>query len=40
MVEIEVQGKSKELYPMFALVALCLMFMVTLLRNTLFIELC
>lgn len=40
MVEIEVQGKSKELYPMFALLALCLMFIVTLLRNTLFIELC
>jgi Ca-activated chloride channel family protein len=40
MVEIEVQGKSKELYPLFALLALCLMFIVTLLRNTLFIELC
>ncbi len=40
MVEIEVEGKNKELYPVFTLLALCLMFMVTLLRNTLFIELC
>ncbi len=40
MVEIEVEGKSEELYPMFLLLALCLMFIVTLLRNTVFIELC
>jgi Ca-activated chloride channel family protein len=40
MVEIEVQGRSKELYPIFVLLALCLMFILTLLRNTLFIELC
>lgn len=40
MVEIEVQGESKELYPIFVSLALCLMFILTLLRNTLFIELC
>jgi Ca-activated chloride channel family protein len=40
MVEIEIQGKVKELYPIFILLALCLMSIVTLLRNTLFIELC
>jgi len=40
MVEIEVQGKSKELYPIFIFLALCLMSILTLLRNTLFIELC
>lgn len=40
MVEIEVQGESQELYPMSVLLALCLMLIFTLLRNTLFIELC
>ena len=40
MVEIEVQGENKELYPIFVSLALCLMFILTLLRNTLFIELC
>ncbi len=40
MVEIEIQGESKELYPIFVSLALCLMFILTLLRNTLFIELC
>jgi Ca-activated chloride channel family protein len=39
MVEIEVQGKRKELYPVFVVFALCLMFTVILLRNTLFIQL-
>jgi Ca-activated chloride channel family protein len=39
-VEIELEGKSEELYPMFLLLALCLMFIVTLLRNTVFLEIC
>jgi Ca-activated chloride channel family protein len=39
-IEIEVEGKSKELYPIFLLLGLCLIFILTLLRNTLFIELC
>jgi len=39
-VEIEIQGKSQELYPIFVLLALCLLFILTLLRNTLFVELC
>jgi Ca-activated chloride channel family protein len=40
MVEIEVQGKSKELSPIFIFLGLCLMSILTLLSNTLFIELC
>jgi len=40
MVEIEVQGESHELYPMIVLSALCLMLIFTLLRNTVFIEIC
>ena len=39
-VEIETQGKSRELYPMFVVSALCLLFILTLLRNTLFIQIC
>jgi hypothetical protein len=39
-IEIEVEGKSKELYPIFVLLGSCLIFIFTLLRNTLFIELC
>jgi len=38
-VEIEVQGKTKELYPIAVGLALCLLFIVTLVRNTFFIEL-
>ena len=40
MVEIEVQGESQELYPIFVNSALCLLFILTVVRNTLFIELC
>jgi len=40
VVEIEVQGQSQELYPRTVLLALCVMLVLTLLRNTLFIELC
>jgi len=40
IVEIEVQGQSQELYPRTVLLALCVMLILTLLRNTLFIELC
>lgn len=40
MVEIEHQGESQELYPIFVLVALSLLFIFTVVRNTLFIELC
>jgi Ca-activated chloride channel family protein len=40
MVEIEVQGKGRELYPIALIVALCILFSWTLLRSTLFIELC
>jgi Ca-activated chloride channel family protein len=40
MIEIETQGESQELYPLFALLALGLMFILILVRNTLFIELC
>jgi len=40
VVEIEVQGESRELYPIPVLLALCLMLVLTLLRNTLFVELC
>ena len=40
MIEIEHQGKSKELYPIFVLVAISLLFILTVVRNTLFIELC
>jgi len=39
-VEIEIQGKNQELYPMFVGVGLGLLFILTLLRNTFFIELC
>lgn len=40
LVEVTVQGESRELYPVFILSALCTLFGLTLLRNTLFIELC
>jgi Ca-activated chloride channel family protein len=40
LVEVRVQGESRELYPVFVLSALCILFGLTLLRNTLFIELC
>ena len=40
LVEVAVQGEHQELHPIFALSALCLLFSLTLLRNTLFIELC
>ena len=39
-VEIETQGKRQELYPIVVVVGLGLLFIVTLLRNTFFIELC
>jgi Ca-activated chloride channel family protein len=39
-VEIEIQGNSQELYPISVVLALGLLFILTLLRNTLFIELC
>ncbi|MBW2058385.1 MAG: VWA domain-containing protein [Deltaproteobacteria bacterium] len=40
MVEVEIQGQDRELYPGLVAVALGLMLLVILLRNTLFIELC
>lgn len=40
LVEVRVQGQSRELYPVFVLSALCVLFALTLVRNTLFIELC
>ena len=40
LVEIEVQGEVQELYLQSVLLALCLMLVWTLLRHTLFIELC
>ena len=40
LVEVAVQGERQELYPIFVLSALCLLFGLTLLRNTLYIELC
>jgi Ca-activated chloride channel family protein len=40
VVEIEVERESQELYPIFVLVALGLLSILTLLRNTLFVELC
>lgn len=40
LVEVTVRGKGQELYPVFVLSALCILFGLTLLRNTLFIELC
>ncbi len=40
MVEIEVQGENQELYPIFVIVALSLMSILTVVRNTLFIEFC
>jgi Ca-activated chloride channel family protein len=40
LVEVRVQRESQELYPVFVLSALCILFGLTLLRNTLFIELC
>ena len=40
VVEIEVERESQELYPIFVLVGLGLLFILTLLRNTLFVELC
>jgi len=39
-VEIEVQGKGRELYPIALILAICILFSWTLLRSTLFIELC
>jgi Ca-activated chloride channel family protein len=40
LVKVTVQGESRELYPVFILSALCILFGLTLLRNTLFIEVC
>jgi Ca-activated chloride channel family protein len=40
MVQIEVKQKSQELYPLFVSAALCVMLTVTVLRHTLFLELC
>jgi len=40
LVEVKVQGGSRELYPVFVFSALCVLFSLTLLRNTLFVELC
>jgi Ca-activated chloride channel family protein len=40
IIEVEVQGERQELYPMPVLAALCVMLILTFLRNTLFIELC
>jgi Ca-activated chloride channel family protein len=39
-VEIENQGKSKELYPLFVLSGLFFLFILTLLRNILLVEVC
>jgi uncharacterized protein with von Willebrand factor type A (vWA) domain len=39
-IEVEVRGESRELYPIFVLLALGGLFAWMLLRNTLFIELC
>jgi Ca-activated chloride channel family protein len=39
-IEIETHGESRELYPLFVGLGSCLLFILTLLRNTLFIELC
>jgi len=39
-VKIENKGKSQEFYPLFVLSALVLLLVLTLLRNTLFVELC
>ncbi|UCF82609.1 MAG: hypothetical protein JSV50_15640, partial [Desulfobacteraceae bacterium] len=39
-VKIEFQGESQELYPIFILLSLCLMLILTFLHNTLFIEVC
>jgi hypothetical protein len=40
LVEVAVQRQSQELHPVFALSALCILFSLTLLRNTFFMELC
>jgi thiamine pyrophosphate-dependent acetolactate synthase large subunit-like protein len=40
LVEVAVQEESQELHPTFVLSALCILFSLTLLRNTFFIELC
>jgi Ca-activated chloride channel family protein len=40
VVEIDVQGERQELYPTVVVLALSLMLVATVLRNTLFIELC
>jgi Ca-activated chloride channel family protein len=40
LIEVTVQGESRELYPMFVFSAMCILFGLTLLRNTLFIKLC
>lgn len=39
-VEIEIEGESRELYPIFVGFAMGLLFISTLVRNTLFVELC
>jgi Ca-activated chloride channel family protein len=40
LVKVTVQGESRELYPVFILSTLSILFGLTLLRNTLFIEVC
>lgn len=40
LVEVAVQEESQELHPIFVLSALCILFSLTLLQNTFFIELC
>jgi Ca-activated chloride channel family protein len=40
LVEVAVRGESQELYPLCVFSALCILVGLTLLRNTLFIELC
>jgi Ca-activated chloride channel family protein len=40
LVEVAGQRENQELHPVFVLSALCLLFSLTLLRNTFFIELC
>ena len=40
LIEVKSHGESRELYPVFVFSALCFLFGLTLMRNTLFIELC
>jgi Ca-activated chloride channel family protein len=40
LVEVKVQGERRELYTLFVYSALCILFGLTLIRNTLFIKLC